>query len=69
MVNEFVSEEYQINISDHDREGLLVAVFRMAAENHLGCTKLLFELLDRRMPRDWDYRRPSTHNTDHHSLP
>lgn len=62
-MNEFVSEEYQVNISEDARKDFLIAVFRMAAENHLGCTKLLFELLGRRIPRDWDYKRPSDHNT------
>ena len=59
--NEFVSEEYQI--TENDREDFLIAVFRMALENHLGCTRLMFKLLDMSMPHDWDYRRPSTHNT------
>lgn len=62
-MNEFVSEEYRLNISENDREDFLIAVFRMASENHLGLTKLLFRLLDMKMPQDWDYRRPSTHNT------
>jgi hypothetical protein len=61
-----IPDESQTYISARDREGLLVAVFRMAAENHLGCIKFLFELLDRKIPRDWDYRRPSTHNENHH---
>ena len=50
-------------MTETEQESFLIAVFRMAAEDHVGCIRLLFRLLNIDMPRDWDYRRPSTHNT------
>lgn len=60
-MNEFVSEDYQITISEDDQRNFLLAVFRMAQENHLGCTRLMFKLLDMKMPPDWDNREQNRH--------